>query len=171
MKKILLFIIALVTFQLQAQENIDELLNEYNQNNIPYISVKELAKTKTKPIILDAREPQEYQVSHLKDAICVGYDSFELDAIEQQIPNKDDTIVVYCSLGIRSEVIADKLKKAGYTNVTNLYGGIFEWKNKNYSVYNSKEQETDSVHTFSKEWSKWLKRGQKVYPKDSITND
>jgi len=33
---------------------------------------------------------------------------------------------VYCSLGIRSEVIAKKLKKAGYTNVFNLYGGIFE---------------------------------------------
>ncbi|MFB9105669.1 rhodanese-like domain-containing protein [Algibacter miyuki] len=79
------------------------------------------------------------------------------------MPNKDTQIVVYCSLGIRSESIADSLKQAGYTHVENLYGGIFEWKNNNFPVYNSEEKETDSIHTFNKAWSKWLKKGIKIY--------
>jgi len=70
---------------------------------------------------------------------------------------------VYCSLGIRSEDIAEKLKKAGYNNVLNLYGGIFEWKNKDFTVYNSEGTQTEKIHTFSKEWSKWLTKGIKVY--------
>ena len=128
------------------------------------MSVQELAMPKTKAIILDAREPKEYKTSHIKNAVLVGYDYFNLDSISEKLPkNKDEKIVVYCSLGIRSETIGEKLKKAGYTNVYNLYGGIFEWKNKNFSVYNSEENETENVHTFNEAWSQWLLKGNKVY--------
>ena len=113
--------------------------------------------------MLDSREKQEFETSHLKGAIFVGYDFFNMDSIEEQLQNRNAEIVVYCSLGIRSEDIAEKLKKAGYQNVKNLYGGIFEWKNNNLPVYNAAEKETDSVHTFSKAWSKWLIKGIKVY--------
>ena len=146
-----------------AQETISDLLNKYNTKSVPYISVQELAMPKTEAIILDAREPKEYETSHIKDALCVGYDFFNIETILDTIKNKDEQIVVYCSLGIRSEDIAEKLKIAGYTNVYNLYGGIFEWKNKDFNVYNSEETETENVHTFSEEWSQWLKKGIKVY--------
>ncbi len=165
---ILTFLISICGF---SQESLDDLLKRHNKNNVPYVSVQELAMPDTKVTLLDAREPFEYQVSHLKDAICVGYDNFKLKKVKKDIPNKDEPIIVYCSLGIRSETIAAKLKKAGYTNVRNLYGGIFEWKNKDFTVYNSKEKETDSIHTFSKEWSKWLEKGKKVYPKRATNND
>ena len=77
--------------------------------------------------------------------------------------NKNSKIVVYCSLGVRSEDVAEKLKKAGYSNVYNLYGGIFEWKNNDLEVLNLNEKPTDSIHIYSKAWSKWLKKGVKVY--------
>ena len=70
---------------------------------------------------------------------------------------------MYCSLGVRSEDIAEKLKEAGYTNVLNLYGGIFEWKNNNNKVFDAYEKETEDVHTCTQEWSKWLIKGTKVY--------
>lgn len=163
MKRPLLYIICLFSTLSFSQESLSDLLQKYNSKEVPYISVEQLAMPKTNPVILDAREPQEYNISHLKDAIYVGYNSFELETIESKIPNKDQEIVVYCSLGIRSEIIADKLKKAGYTKVKNLYGGIFEWKNKNFSVYNRHDKETDSIHAFSKVWSKWLNNGIKIY--------
>ena len=72
-------------------------------------------------------------------------------------------IVVYCSLGIRSEKISEKLKAEGYSNVRNLYGGIFEWKNKGFEVFDSEGKETEKVHAYSKSWSKWLKNGEKIY--------
>ena len=111
----------------------------------------------------DAREPEEFAVSHLKNAVFVGYDDFNIRTVTDTIKNKDQDIVVYCSLGIRSEDIAIKLKKEGYKNVKNLFGGIFEWKNNNLKIYNQKNQTTDSIHAFSKKWSKWLKNGKLVF--------
>ncbi len=158
--QILILLISTISF---SQETMSDLLKKYNTRSVPYISVQELAMPKTEAIILDAREQKEYDTSHIKKALCVGYDFFEIDSISKKIPNKEEKIVVYCSLGIRSETIGIKLKKAGYTNVYNLYGGIFEWKNKDFIVYNSEELETENVHTFSEEWSQWLTKGVKVY--------
>ncbi|WP_369825399.1 rhodanese-like domain-containing protein [Formosa sp. Hel1_31_208] len=148
-----------------------ELLKKYNTGDIPYISVEELAMPKTKAIILDARELAEFEISHLKNAIHIGYDEFQMASIENVIQNKNNEIIVYCSLGIRSEVIAKRLREEGYTNVKNLFGGIFEWKNKNFKVYNSQDKLTDSIHAYSKSWSKWLEKGIKVYPNELVTDD
>lgn len=165
-RSIFILIIAITSFQMKAQSSLDELLAKYNTHKVPYISVEELRMLKFDTdslLIFDAREKEEYEVSHIKGAQFVGYDNFSLGNISQQFSNKSIPIVVYCSVGIRSENISEKLKKAGYINVKNLYGGIFEWKNSGYTVYNAEEQETEKVHTFSKHWSKWLKTGEKIY--------
>jgi rhodanese-related sulfurtransferase len=171
MRQILLFLCITFSSLGLSQDNLSKLLKKYNQESIPYISVQELAISKTSAVLLDAREPEEFAVSHLKNAICVGYEDFNLNTVTNSIKNKDQDIVVYCSLGIRSEDIAIKLKKEGYKNVKNLFGGIFEWKNNNLKIYNQKNQTTDSIHAFSKKWSKWLKKGIKVYQKNLENND
>ena len=161
MKKIffLFLLISTVSF---SQKKLDNLLNKFNKNNVPYISVDSLVTTNA--ILLDARETKEYKVSHLKNAICVGYDYFDVTKTLEKLPkDKNAKIVVYCSLGIRSEIVAHKLIKEGYTNVFNLYGGIFEWKNNNYNVIDTLGNTTEKVHTFNKDWSKWLFKGEKVY--------
>lgn len=163
MKKGLFFIVILCSFNINAQDTLSELLKKYNDNSVLYISAEALAMPKTKAVLLDAREPREFEVSHLKKAINVGYDHFNLDSITALISNKNENIVVYCSLGIRSETIAKRLKSAGYKNVFNLYGGIFEWKNKNFTVYDSEEKETENIHVFSEAWSKWVTKGEKIY--------
>ncbi len=150
-------------FVSNSQETLDDLLKQYNTETVPYISVEEFSKVENDAIILDAREPREFKVSHVKNATCVGYDNFNINSVLEKYPDKNEKIVVYCSLGIRSEVVAKQLKDAGYSDVTNLYGGIFEWKNKGYDVVNKKGKITEKVHAFSKEWSKWLIRGKKVY--------
>ena len=75
---------------------------------------------------------------------------------------------MYCSIGARSENVGEKFIKKGYTNVFNLYGGIFEWKNLGYQVYDSNGSETENVHVYSEEWGVWLNTGNKVY--DAKTN-
>jgi len=163
MKKSLYIIFALITLIGNAQNSLEDLLKKYNDNGVPYITVEELASPKTQAIIFDTREPKEFKVSHLENAVCVGYDNFDIAKVEKLHPNKNKKIVVYCSLGIRSETIGKKLMKAGYTNVYNLYGGIFEWKNKSFIVIDSEEKETNKVHTYNRDWSKWLKKGEKVF--------
>jgi len=112
--------------------------------------------------LLDAREPSEYEISHLQDAIFVGYGNFEVTSIQDKI-QPQDTLVVYCSIGVRSEQIGEKLKKAGYVNVYNLYGGMFEWFNKGYQIYDHGNKKTQKIHAYDRFWGKFLERGQKVY--------
>jgi len=163
MKKFLFYIFVFVSSLVFSQDSLSELLDKYNNESIPYISVQELAMPKTDAILLDARELSEYEVSHIKEGIYVGYDNFDISTVTEKITDKSSQIVVYCSLGIRSEDIAEQLKTAGYTNIYNLFGGIFEWKNNDFMVYNSEDKPTENVHAFSKEWSKWLLKGKKIY--------
>ena len=163
MKNIILFIFIGISVTSFSQKKLSKLLKQQNTESIPYISVEELQNETEDFILLDSREEKEFKTSHLKNAIYVGYDFFNLDSVQSKLSIKNSKIVVYCSVGIRSEDVAEKLKKAGYSNVYNLYGGIFEWKNNDLEVLNSHEKPTDSIHTFSKAWSKWLKKGVKVY--------
>ncbi|MGB1309517.1 MAG: rhodanese-like domain-containing protein [Oceanihabitans sp.] len=153
----------LVTQTSVAQKTLLQLLEKYNNNSVPYLKVTELETCFNQVVILDAREKKEYQVSHLKNAIHVGFKNFSLNHTTKQLKNKEVQIVVYCSLGVRSEKIAIQLQEAGYTNVYNLYGGIFEWKNNNNPVYNLDKIETQDVHAYSKNWGTWLLKGNKIY--------
>ncbi len=166
MKSTLLFILFFFfIIPIQAQKGLDHLLQTYNTASIPYISVEELRMLQMNDsiVILDARESKEFNVSHIASAKNVGFNDFSSEDKQLQNLNKNIPVVVYCSLGIRSEEIGEKLKKAGFTNIKNLYGGIFEWKNKNYPVIDSTGIETENVHTYSKMWSKYLHAGNPVY--------
>lgn len=157
-----LFCFFLFSIAFFAQSPIDSILLKYNKKTVPYITTTELKALKN-PILLDTREQKEFDVSHIKNAYCVGYDTFNLKIVLEKYKNFNDTIIVYCSVGVRSETIGTKLKKVGYKNVFNLYGGIFEWKNKGQQVVDNNQIATDKVHAFSKEWSKYLIKGKKVY--------
>ena len=122
-----------------------------------------MLQVKDEVTLLDTREPDEYAVSRIEGAINVGYNKFSSEEVLNQLKPGDELIVVYCSLGIRSEKIGEKLKKAGFQNVRNLYGGIFEWKNNDYPVVDSEGNTTEKVHPFSRVWGKWLLKGEKAY--------
>lgn len=153
----------LLCFQsILGQTKLDKVLRQWNKNTVPYISVDQLAAIKP-PVLLDAREKEEFDVSHLQHAIWVGDKLFNIDSVQSKIPDKDTPVIVYCSIGVRSETIGEKLLADGYTHVKNLYGGIFEWKNEGHAIYNDAGKETDSIHAFSKHWGKLLTNEVKVY--------
>jgi len=112
-------------------------------------------------ILLDTRSPEEYTVSHIPGASLIDYDKFK--SADVQKLDRSAEIIVYCSVGYRSERIGEKLQEMGFTNVKNLYGGIFQWANEGQTLLNKNSLPTDSVHTYNKRWSEWLKRGIKVY--------
>ena len=45
----------------------------------------------------------------------------------------------------------------------NLRGGIFDWVNMGYPVYDKEGNETQKIHAYDKSWGKWLIKGEKVY--------
>ena len=162
MKKQSILLFSIITALGYSQKSIDKVLQQLNSNAVPYIYAQELSKLSA-PIILDAREQTEFEISHIKGAIFVGYDKFDIARTTQLLTSKTQKIVVYCSLGVRSERIGEKLLKAGYTNVYNQHGGIFDWKNKGFDVVDSNNVTTQNVHAYSKIWSKYLTKGNKIY--------
>ncbi len=147
---------------LLSQNTIEETLARFNNGNVPYISVKEL-QSLNDFILLDTREKEEFAVSRIPGASWVGYTTFSLDSALTHLPRKDIPVVVYCSVGVRSENIGEKLQKAGFTQVKNLYGGIFQWKNEDNTVVDSNGNPTEEVHAYSKHWGKLLTKGHKIY--------
>ncbi|MGK7393016.1 MAG: rhodanese-like domain-containing protein [Candidatus Cyclobacteriaceae bacterium M3_2C_046] len=147
-----------------GQKSFDEKLESLYNHTVPLIQPAQLEDMITESeelVILDIRSRPEYRVSKIAGAQFIDYDHFSKKDVRHI--SKDKKIIVYCSVGYRSEKIGEKLLAMGYSQVYNIYGGIFQWKNDGYQVINQENQPTDSVHTYNKSWSKWLIRGIKVY--------
>jgi rhodanese-related sulfurtransferase len=137
-----------------------KMLDTLLKHTVKEISPKAAAAAAKNTIFLDARPASEYNVSHLQNAIRVGFTDFSFDKLAGI--NKTTPIIVYCSVGYRSEKITEKLNNAGYANVQNLYGGIFEWVNEGKPVTDSVGL-TNNVHAYNKAWGKWVVKGNKKY--------
>jgi rhodanese-related sulfurtransferase len=132
----------------------DEKIKSHLDFTVPVISCEALNKESRSFLILDTREREEYQVSHIPGAVYVGYNQYDFTMLES-IP-RDQPIVVYCSIGYRSEKIGEKLKERGFTGVYNLYGSIFEWTNRGFPLIDDEGKETLKIHTYNKQWSRWV---------------
>lgn len=111
-------------------------------------------------VLLDIREPQEYAVSHLPGAVRVDPDADEKSiAAADNLSNK--TVVFYCSVGVRSSRLAQKLQsvllRQGAIAVFNLDGGIFAWHNEERPLQDSNGA-TDFVHPFDQKYRSLLRR-------------
>lgn len=88
-------------------------------------------------ILLDVREPAEINAVDLKvdDKVNIPRGTVEFE-FASAYPDKNRTIVVMCSHGIRSAIVTDILNSFGYQKVYNLKDGIFSWVNAGYRVSN-----------------------------------
>ena len=143
-------------------ESVDKKIDrEYP--NIEFVSTVTLAQEYQSgdsglPLIIDVREQEEFQVSHLQNALNLKTG----DSISQLYPDKDTAIVVYCSVGYRSAGVAEELQQLGYTNVLNLRHSIFEWANEGYPLVNSLG-ETEKAHPFNSAWGALLDKPLRSY--------
>jgi adenylyltransferase/sulfurtransferase len=100
-------------------------------DGIPQITVEELKKkidAKANIFILDVREPHEVPIASL-GAPLIPVGSIE-SRVSEIAAHKNDEVIVHCRSGARSQKAALALKAAGFTNVSNLSGGILAWADK-----------------------------------------
>ena len=83
-----------------------------------------LRQTDTPPLLLDVREPWEYQVCHLEGSLLVPMR--DIPAVCSTLDAQRETIVI-CHHGIRSRTVANYLEREGFSNVVNLSGGVAAW--------------------------------------------
>ena len=84
-------------------------------------------------VLIDTREDSEWAAGHAQGAIHLGKGIIERD-IENRIPDKSTTLVLYCGGGYRSALAADNLKKMGYQNPISLDGGWSAWSSSGMPV-------------------------------------
>ena len=119
-------------------------------------------------ILIDARKKEEFQVSHISGARHIPYNrdpSKYLANIKQ-----DDPIVVYCSVGYRSSILAEKLQKMGFTEVHNLEGSLFKWANEGKPVVQGQKM-IHKVHPYNAHWGRLLEVGYHPNNSDIEKND
>lgn len=131
---------------------------EHRFPDVAWISTQELAnwladKSKPAPLLLDVRTSEEWNVSHLPGARQVEPKS-PVESVTAGIA-KETPIVTYCAVGYRSAEMAKRLKAAGFTNVRNLEGSIFQWANERRPLVQN-EQPASRVHPYNNLWGRLL---------------
>ena len=111
-----------------------DLVAEANEHvtNVPLSVAKELFD-EGGYIFLDVRTAREYKMSHIPGAIHIERGLLEFK-INNQLPDKNAKIVLYCKVGGRGSLAAHTLVRMGYKNVVNTEGGWIAWEKAGYPV-------------------------------------
>ena len=122
----------LVMLMFVASISLGGCFGSAEADNPKHVNVMEFQKLINEvpgAVIVDVRTPQEFGAGHLQGAILLPVQVLDTKAT-QVLQDKNAPYFVYCRSGNRSEVAVNMLKKMGYTNVTNMLGGIIDWSNK-----------------------------------------
>jgi sulfur-carrier protein adenylyltransferase/sulfurtransferase len=111
-------------------QSFRDILQQTKQR-IREVSVDEvqarLADPAAAPVVVDVREPEEYEQGYVPGAVHIPRGYLEM-RIEEKAPDREAPIVLYCAGGVRSALAADTLQQMGYTNVASMAGGFGRWK-------------------------------------------
>ena len=133
----------------QKQEKIAAMYKKYERKfpevtGITVAELQELQADESPIVIVDVREPREYSVSMIPDAITA--EEFQSRRDEFEGP----TVVTYCTAGYRSGLAARQLMMDGW-EVRNLAGSILAWTHAGLPLVHDGET-TNKVHIYSPGW-------------------
>lgn len=156
MRSYTVIILLLLSVALYSNSNtevdLDQVVGELYIMTVDTITPEEMMELDNYHLF-DIRSQTEFEISHIEGANFIDYKNFSVKNFPD-IP-KDEPIILYCSIGYRSERIGEDLQEIGYTRVYNLYGGLINWVNKGLPVYKD-GRETNRVHGYSKRWSRYI---------------
>ena len=126
---------------------------------VPGLTTAELARAladdPSQVVLLDARAPEEFAVSHLEGA-RLATSVAEAEALLEQV-GPDTLVVAYCSVGYRSAALVKALQARGVRNAVNLEGSIFAWANEGRPVFRDGSV-VSQVHPYDDSWGVLLNR-------------
>lgn len=106
-------------------------------------------------LILDARSLEEFQVSHLPNAVWIGDDSLAVQRANFDVGKREPHYLIYCSIGYRSQLIGKQLQDSLGFAIVNLTGGIFSWNQNGFPLEDSLNNATKNVAPYSFFWGLW----------------
>lgn len=91
-------------------------------------------------VVLDVRNPDEYDVAHIPDAVNLPRGLLEFN-IWTAVPDMDRKIYVYCKTGARASLATKQLNELGYRNAVALNVGVAAWTEAGYPVQVTAKQD------------------------------
>ncbi len=113
------------------QEMVSEAKSETEQTDVE--AVRGSLDSGESVTVVDVREPAEWDEGHIPGAKAIPRGLLEYKAADE-LPDKDERIIVHCAVGGRGALAAKSLKEMGYTNVANMDGGVNAWREKGYET-------------------------------------
>jgi len=83
--------------------------------------------------LIDVRTPEEYSQGHIEKARNINIMDDDFDA-QVALLDKNKPVMIYCKSGGRSARASERLKELGFTNITDLEGGITNWKSEDKPI-------------------------------------
>lgn len=102
-------------------------------NEINCIELNELLKSKAPLVLFDCREQFEWNEGHIKEAILVPLNDFSKASLVH-LPSKDTPVFIICRSGNRSMMASLMLLSKGYTQVSNVEGGMIDWARQGFEI-------------------------------------
>ena len=127
MKKLLILCMTFICI-LSGCGNADSVQNTEQKSGYKQVSMEEgleLMEADSDYILLDVRRDDEFEEGHIPGAINIPNESIGTEEIAE-LPDKNQTIYVYCRIGNRSKQASQKLVDLGYTDVIE-FGGIIDY--------------------------------------------
>jgi len=112
--------------------------------------LEEMLKQEDKPLLIDVREPAEFEAMHIYNSInaprgvletCCEYD-FE-ETIPELVEARKKDVVVICRSGNRSIFAADVMKQMGYEKVVSLKTGLRGWNDSELPLHTANNEDID----------------------------
>jgi rhodanese-related sulfurtransferase len=102
-------------------------------------------------IVVDCRGAKDFAFSHIPGAVnCRSVEEVT------RVAQRDQPVVVYCVIGYRASMLADRLSKAGYRDVGSLEGAILRWANEDRPLVDCEGRPAEKVSPWLKSWAKHL---------------
>ena len=135
---------------------------EARYDTVEHVSAEDFSMLDPDQVVLfDVREKDEYAVSHLPGAILVDPAMAEEDfaqAFADELKGK--RAVFYCSVGMRSSILADRVattvEQETGRQPANLIGGLFRWHNDDRVIVSAVGKKTDAIHPFDDHWGRLI---------------
>ena len=135
MKKIIVFAAMIMVLFSGCSDDVSSPVSSVSQaqidtqtgyEQITQEEAQRIMDTEDNIVILDVRTQQEFDEGHIPGAICLPNESINGEDIDE-LPDKEQIILVYCRSGRRSKEASKKLASYGYTNILE-FGGIIDWQ-------------------------------------------
>lgn len=137
-------------------------MNNVKITTIEPFDLKSLMETRNRMFIIDTREQNEFDISHIQGAKRVGYTNFTVERV--WMLDRNTTIILYSTDGTRSAHVGAYMKMMGFIDVRMIHGNIIGWVNAGYALVDKDGHATTNVFVHDKEEAKKMKKGKAILP-------